>query len=567
MSASSRGLLGEISEIEDSLSMKDYHAFIVWFLEQTSYLSRLAILQSMCDGNHDKGIDAVIFNETDRQVTIIQSKFSKDFRGRIPESDIKIHAAIRLYFKNTESLSKIASRSNATTASLLAKAYECVKSKRYELNLTFISTRSAPPGLLDLRQQLGLRANDVIFDRERILSLYRNYLKDFNPPLPPYKLRFTPNDYHIVKRLHGQSAYVLTVPCTEIRDLWLKHGDDLFRKNVRNFLGQNRANNGMRTTLTEYPDGFWYFNNGITMLCDRADLRVEENYVEVENAQIVNGCQTTKSIGKFTGEVQGEVLVRIVESKDNEFAARLTLFQNTFNPVKNRDLKSNDIVQIRLSRELARRGYYFEIKRGQEFSKYKSEHRHSWRQDYPNGEISNEYVAKGLAAIVLGPDVAVAKGSEAFFDPYYNRLFPAKRSVLDCLRVVILAELIRRSYGGEKWHQFDKSFKFKNRALWHVLRYVSDSLNGFEWSRRIVALKETGAAEYPRFQRKFRRITSAYFELLYTAWHRSRLYTGGFESYLTSPAVRKDVKRMFAARLKRLDKKTARLFQDSMSAV
>lgn len=187
----------------------------------------------------------------------------------------------------------------------------------------------------------------------------------------------------------------------------MKHTEDLFRKNVRNFLGQNHANNGMRKTLTEYPDGFWYFNNGITMLCDRADLRVEGNYVEVENVQIVNGCQTTKSIGKLTREVQGEVLVRIVESKDNEFAARLTLFQNTFNPVKNRDLKSNDIVQIRLSRELARRGYYFEIKRGQEFSKYKSEHRHSWRQNYPNGEISNEYVAKGLAAIVLGPDVAV----------------------------------------------------------------------------------------------------------------------------------------------------------------
>lgn len=159
------------------------------------------------------------------------------------------------------------------------------------------------------------------------------------------------------------------------------------------------------------------------------------------------------------------------------------------------------------------------------------------------------------------------KGSEVFFDPYYDRLFPAKRSVLDCLRVVILAELIRRSYGGEKWHEFDKSFKFKNRALWHVLRYVNDSLNGFEWSRRIVALKETGVAEYPRSQRKFRRITSAYFELLYTAWHKSKLYTEGFERYLTSPTARKDARRMFAPRLRRLDKATARLFQDSMSTV
>jgi hypothetical protein len=355
-------------------------------------------------------------------------------------------------------------------------------------------------------------------------------------------------------------SYVLTVPSTEIRDLYVKFGDNLFRKNVRDFLGPNRANRGMTQTLSTSPDNFWYFNNGITMLCDRAEPKVAGSFIEVENPQIINGCQTTKTIGKFKGEVQGNVLLRVVESKDNEFAARLTLFQNTSNPVRNRDLKSNDTVQIRLKRELARRNYFFEIKRGQEFSKYKAKHRGSWKRDFPNGSFSNEEAAKCLAAIKLRPDIAIAKGSEAFFDEFYNQLFPPHLSVLEILRAIILQQLVRGTYGGERFHEFERANRFKNRAQWYVLRYVSDNLRGDWWTRNILSASQNGRIWGHGFMRMFRRVASEYFELLYKAWQKSDLYEAGFESYLTSPEVRKNMGSMYRSKLRRLDKATAQLF-------
>src|SRR2546428_11849596 len=109
-----QNLLAEIVEIEDSLSLKDYHAFIVWYLEQTTSLTRQQILQSICDGSHDKGIDAIIIDENELEINIIQSKFSKEFEGRIPESDVKNLSATRQYFKDRDSISKIITHSQPT---------------------------------------------------------------------------------------------------------------------------------------------------------------------------------------------------------------------------------------------------------------------------------------------------------------------------------------------------------------------------------------------------------------------------------------------------------------------
>ena len=58
-------------------------------------------------------------------------------------------------------------------------------------------------------------------------------------------------------------------------------------------------------------------------------------------------------------------------STDHDFVSLLTLFQNSSNPVHNRDLRSNDPVQIRLKHELRRRGYYYENKTGEDMKKWR----------------------------------------------------------------------------------------------------------------------------------------------------------------------------------------------------
>ena len=70
-------LLTEIEQISDKNDLKDYHAFVYWFIENNWILDKEAILNSICDGTHDKGVDAVIIDDVEQKVTIIQSKFER----------------------------------------------------------------------------------------------------------------------------------------------------------------------------------------------------------------------------------------------------------------------------------------------------------------------------------------------------------------------------------------------------------------------------------------------------------------------------------------------------------
>ena len=66
-------------------------------------------------------------------------------------------------------------------------------------------------------------------------------------------------------------------------------GIRLFARNVRGFLGKStQVNRGMQETLSEEPWNFWYYNNGITMMCDHAERKSVggRDVMRVSNPQI-----------------------------------------------------------------------------------------------------------------------------------------------------------------------------------------------------------------------------------------------------------------------------------------
>jgi len=80
-------------------------------------------------------------------------------------------------------------------------------------------------------------------------------------------------------------------------------------------LGTKTApNKGMAATLHEEPDHFFYYNNGITILCDRAERLTSKgnDFLRVSNPQIINGQQTSRVLSAHLKEAsKGE---RIGES-------------------------------------------------------------------------------------------------------------------------------------------------------------------------------------------------------------------------------------------------------------
>jgi hypothetical protein len=60
-----------------------------------------------------------------------------------------------------------------------------------------------------------------------------------------------------------------------------------------------------------------------------------------------------------------DVLCRIYETRNEELSTDIAEYTNSQNPVKSRDIRSNDYVQKKLERELEVSGYFYERKKGQ----------------------------------------------------------------------------------------------------------------------------------------------------------------------------------------------------------
>ena len=151
----------------------------------------------------------------------------------------------------------------------------------------------------------------------------------------------------------------------DIANLWKDYGDKILAKNIRKFLGDTDINGSIQSTLTIKPENFWYFNNGITILCESIQKTPHGGssrnvgMFKCSGASIVNGAQTVGNIGRAyiqNGELveKAKLMVRIIslEGSSEEFGIELTRATNTQNKIERKDFVSLDKEQERLRTEI-----------------------------------------------------------------------------------------------------------------------------------------------------------------------------------------------------------------------
>ncbi|WP_433477949.1 AIPR family protein [Spirillospora sp. CA-142024] len=150
-----------------------------------------------------------------------------------------------------------------------------------------------------------------------------------------------------------------TISAAELGKWHREHGRRLFDDNVRVEM-ESEVNKEIVRCLLEEPQNFWYFNNGVTALCEdweRAPVDVRETPFRFDGLRIVNGAQTVSSISAAMGEsekvARAQVPIRFIKLKTTgpEFGARITFATNRSNPMLPRDLLAMDHVQQRLRDE------------------------------------------------------------------------------------------------------------------------------------------------------------------------------------------------------------------------
>ena len=372
-----RELAGEYLGIEDDARLKSL-GFVYLCVKTLLDLDVETAFDCLTEGAGDFGIDAMHVSEAvdgEFAVTVFQAKYKNklDADAHFPLNGIEaLINAIRHVFDPSAELGAINDRLQERIESARSlirdgfipqvRAVACNNGKKWNADAEAAIER-AGFGEQVVWQHVN---HDVLV----------NVLQRIKPVNETLRLV----GKAIVEDMNFSRVCLGRVPVTEIAGLMSRHGERLLERNIRRYLGLrgNRVNEGIRQTLlSQEPANFYFFNNGLTLVCDDFSynaLQSSDFQIKIENLQIVNGGQTCMTILR-TSEIlhqrgrvlpaEATVLVRIYKlPKDNEdIVLNITHATNSQNPVDLKDLRSNDQRQMRLQESIQVLGYSYRRKR------------------------------------------------------------------------------------------------------------------------------------------------------------------------------------------------------------
>lgn len=171
-------------------------------------------------------------------------------------------------------------------------------------------------------------------------------------------------------------AFIGVIDGATLAQLWVENRARLFSSNIREFIGNTAVNIDIRKTAIEEPEHFFYYNNGVTILCDKINKHAAGGAdhtfgtFHIENMKVVNGAQTVGSLGEaFVSNKDAvertNVFVKIIslQSCPDSFGDDVTRKNNTQNKIEKRDFVSLDPQHERIKTDMALEGITYQIKR------------------------------------------------------------------------------------------------------------------------------------------------------------------------------------------------------------
>jgi hypothetical protein len=330
---------------------------------------------AITDGGQDKGIDAIEVDAENSVVYLVQSKWSQDGTGSPALGDVLKFIEGFRHLVNAE-FSSFNAKIQAKKPELLA----ALNNPEVRFVLVFAHSGQDPLSseARDALDKLLAEVNDPIETASFTMltqAELHNALTTSVHGKPP-DLSVTLFDWGSTQEPYA--AYYGQVEAAEIAKWWEKHHVKLFRQNLRQFLGDSDVNASITATLVNEPDRFWYFNNGITALCEQVGKSAigatskKSGDFTFEGVSIVNGAQTVGCIGRAMSEHPAQVrdarvTVRFIslENCPPDFAEEVTRATNTQNRVGPREFVALDPEQERLATELALDGKRYAVKSGE----------------------------------------------------------------------------------------------------------------------------------------------------------------------------------------------------------
>jgi hypothetical protein len=228
-------------------------------------------------------------------------------------------------------------------------------------------------------------------------------------------------DNNFIKHSNSKTSYIFNITGKSLNRLYNNHNYKLFGLNLRYYIKNNEVDSKLQSTLTENPESFWYFNNGIIIVAEK--VTIDKNKVILNNFSIINGGQTTHAIGNST--VSDKVLLTckvivasVSDTAKQDFIYSISKATNSQKQIQPKDLVANRKEQLDLKKKLHDVEIFLEVKRGERKPFYAK----NWES------ISNDKLAQNLLSFVYQkPGSARSQKKDLFLElktkGYYETLF------------------------------------------------------------------------------------------------------------------------------------------------
>ena len=365
---------------------KEEWAFNYWILDKFFYEEDEIILDKIIDYK-DRGIDAYEWYEDTKELFIIQNKYYTT--TKIQEEYVKNNfliiplAALNngTYVRCPE-LQQIYTKNKDTegfTVHLQIYITNDLKNPKVDEAIKNFNAENGPAMMAEI-----FYLSDI---EEKWYGEPRRMTKQLTATIQSVNngtiLNINNEAYKLDNLIDAKYVYT-PISCIYnlMRDSIAK-GYQLFEKNIREYLGNKGINKNIYLTLKDKNDrkNFFYYNNGITMICDDITSTTTvpskpNSHIgicfKVKNPQIVNGCQTVNSIYSALSEYDEDdienqfkdsfVMLRVLKIDSSnatqlQLATDIVKYNNSQNSIDEKTFVANNDLFQRVKTEFESKGF------------------------------------------------------------------------------------------------------------------------------------------------------------------------------------------------------------------
>ncbi|GIE74188.1 putative abortive infection phage resistance protein [Actinoplanes philippinensis] len=357
--------LSDVDKASEAQRSKNFltRSLAAFGMERLAKLTPAEAAQTVVDGSGDNGIDAIYVDHAQSRMYLVQAKWDGNGTGTIGLGDSRNFVG-----GFNDLTNELYDRFNSKIQARWDELSRAVGEFGMKFTLAVVTTGStelAKPVLevyddFLAEMNYGTEENadfEILGLQELHSSLARGTAGG------SIDLDLTLENWGTINEPY--EAYYGVVDASVIGEWYENHGDRLFDKNLRNALGHTAVNASLVETLTSEAEHFWYFNNGVTILCGKvqknrrgANTRTFGEFA-LTGASVVNGAQTVASVSsalRASGDkvIDAKIWVRVIslEGCPPDFATAVTRATNTQNTVESRDFVALDPEQDRLRMEM-----------------------------------------------------------------------------------------------------------------------------------------------------------------------------------------------------------------------